>query len=344
MEPAIRFPFSDLPTEIALIVFKYAAKPTFSQKEEYKDKNPYATALSLCLVSRLARLTILPEFLHIVLLPERHNLKAFAFTLLMQKVYAKQESHLFFDYIPAVQRLWIGHSTDDLVWNASLEIDMTLLLPVLLAVPTLAIEVRYLDIIVKFMEASQPPRTDPNVDHEPSPFPWKTQTLTVEVYRKDVEIFHKIHKKSAFLASIPHVTYLIDLSPDSDIFRDISRGLKSPEIALKSWVRDIPWAYMESLETFSMVYPYLAPPYKIRSYIDQTRGVDLHVERLTVSAPLYRQNPESFPWVTAPFPVTLPGERIARTDGLSFKVTHGQGHFWRFYFTWEKVWACGLTD
>jgi hypothetical protein len=59
MKSSICYPFSVLPVEIALMIFKYAAKPMFSQKEEYKDKNPYANALSLCLVSRLVRLTVL---------------------------------------------------------------------------------------------------------------------------------------------------------------------------------------------------------------------------------------------------------------------------------------------
>ncbi|KIK39831.1 hypothetical protein CY34DRAFT_807837 [Suillus luteus UH-Slu-Lm8-n1] len=32
------------------------------------------------------------------------------------------------------------------------------------------------------------------------------------------------------------------------------------------------------------------------------------------------QNPEPFPWVTTPFPMTPPGKEIARTNDLSFKV------------------------
>ncbi|KAG2352985.1 hypothetical protein BDR07DRAFT_1615306, partial [Suillus spraguei] len=92
MEPAIRFRFSDLPREIALMVFKYAAEPTFSQKEEYADKNPYATALSLCLVSRLVRRTILPEFLHTISLRRCLSLKMFANALLMQKAYAEKKA------------------------------------------------------------------------------------------------------------------------------------------------------------------------------------------------------------------------------------------------------------
>ncbi|KAG2356988.1 hypothetical protein BDR07DRAFT_410761 [Suillus spraguei] len=56
----------DLPLELALLVLKYAAESTFSQKEKYAEKNPYADAISLCRVSRLVRRTVLPELLHTV--------------------------------------------------------------------------------------------------------------------------------------------------------------------------------------------------------------------------------------------------------------------------------------
>jgi hypothetical protein len=347
MESSTCFRFSDLPVEIALIVFKYAAEPTFSQEEEYNDKNPYENALSLCLVSRLVRRTVLPKLLHTVLLPTRRNLEAFAFSLLMQKVYAKQESDLFFDYTPAVQRLWLTETAKNLTLDAGLKQCITMLLPVILAVPTLAVERRYLSLIDESLEGSQSLITDPDVDHRPSPFIGKTLIVTVESYRLHIQNFQYIHqkpdKKSVLLASISHLTYLIELNPDSDLFRDISKGFKSPDLPLVTWMCDIPRDCMNSLKTFSVVYPHLGLPHKTTSFFNQ-KGVDLHVEQLTVSAPVYMQNPGSFPWVTAPFPMTPPGEEIARTDGHSFKVTHGQGRFRRFDFTWEKVWACGLTD
>lgn len=107
MEPANPSPFSNLPIEIALIVFTYAAKPTFSQEEKYDDKNPYSTAVSLCLVSQLVRRTILPEFLHTILLRRPNSVNMFENALRMQKAYAEKESDLVFDYISAIKRMWI---------------------------------------------------------------------------------------------------------------------------------------------------------------------------------------------------------------------------------------------
>ncbi|KAG1788651.1 uncharacterized protein HD556DRAFT_1190612, partial [Suillus plorans] len=94
----IRFTISDLPIEIALIVLTYAAKPTFSQEEKYDDKNPYSTAVSLCLVSRLVRRAILPELLQTILLRRPCGMNMFANALCMQKAYAEKESDLVFDY------------------------------------------------------------------------------------------------------------------------------------------------------------------------------------------------------------------------------------------------------
>ncbi|KAG1762383.1 hypothetical protein EDD22DRAFT_953120 [Suillus occidentalis] len=347
MRSSICYPFSVLPVEIALMIFKYAAKPMFSQKEDYNDKNPYANTLSLCLVSRLVRLTVLPELLHTVLLPTRRNLEAFASALELQKKYTEDKSHLAFDYTRAVQRLWLAEPGTNPILDDGLKQRITTLLPVLLTVPTLAVQPGYLSLIDESLEGWQSLRTDPNVDHGPSPVLGKTLIVTVKTYWFSSQTFRYIRqkrvKKSGFLASISHLTYLIELSLDSDTFRTISEGIKSPDRPLGFWMGDIPWNCMNSLKTFSVVYPHLGLPHNVVSFFSP-EGVDLHVQRLTVSAPVDLQNPTFFPSVTAPFAMTLPGEESAPTKGLSFKVTHDQGHFQMYDFTWEKVWACGLTD
>ncbi|KAG1818127.1 uncharacterized protein BJ212DRAFT_1298966 [Suillus subaureus] len=344
MEPAIRSRFSDLPLEIALNILNYAVEPTFSQEEKYDDQNPYATALSLCLVSRLVRRITPPKLLHTISLRRSDSVRMFANALLMQKAYAEEKSDLFFDYTSVVQKMWIGASAESEIFVYDLAPEISVLVPVLLAAPALAIDCYYLKLVVQSVEDASSSRADPNVDHGPSPFPGKTQSLTIMGHTTSHMIFQNIRKGSIFLASIPHLIYLIDLPMDSDIFRDISRGLKLTSFLLRPWLCDIPWTCMKSLETFSVVYPHLAEPYKIRSYIDHTRGVDLHVERLTVSAPLYKQDPESFPWMEPPFPVTHPGQKRIHSDGISVEVTNCREHFWRFHYTWDKLWACGITD
>ncbi|KAG1849589.1 hypothetical protein C8R48DRAFT_778520 [Suillus tomentosus] len=360
MESPIRSPFSGLPVEIATIIFEYAAEPTFSQREKYDDKTPYSTALSLCLVSRLVRRIVLPELLHTILLRRRYDVKKFVNALLMQKAYAQKQSDLFFDYTSAVQRMWISDFFDHSpnaqramvnhfflrhpLQEPEFELDMSVLVPVILAAPALAIDVYHLKLIVQSVEDAWTSRADANIDHEHSPFPSKTQNLTIIRHSSNWKIFENIPKGCAFLAPITQLTFLTDLDEESNTFRDISRGLKSPELSLCDWMKDIPWARMKSLEAVSAAYPHMAAPFSMRSYIDPTRGLDLHVERLTVSAPLYRQDPQFFPWATPPFSITDPGKKRVESDGLSFEVTRDQTHFCRFFCSWDRAWASGLTD
>ncbi|KAG1837412.1 hypothetical protein DFJ58DRAFT_633769, partial [Suillus subalutaceus] len=204
------FRFSDLPLEIALLVLKYAAVPTFSQKEEYAEKNPYETALSLCLVSRLVRRTILPDFLHTISLRRCDSMRMFAISVLMQKVYAEEESHLFFDYTSAVKRMWISHNdfTEQRFQDSETKLYMNLLVPVLLAVPELAIDWYNLKLVVQLVEDARTSCAGLDADHRHSLFPGKTQSLTIMGHSTDWEIFKHVRKGSIFLASIPHLTYL----------------------------------------------------------------------------------------------------------------------------------------
>jgi len=151
----------NLPIEIALIVFTYAAKPTFSQEEKYDDKNPYSTAVSLCLVSQLVRRTILPEFLHTILLRRPNSVNMFENALRMQKAYAEKESDLVFDYISAIKRMWI----DDLSYrgNSQFSQDMDVLVPVILATPALAINSYQLLRVMHSVQNAWDFYTGPNI-------------------------------------------------------------------------------------------------------------------------------------------------------------------------------------
>src|SRR6267154_4613505 len=89
-EPLTPFIFANLPTEIILIIFAYAARPTFCQNEDYESTNPYSSALALCRVSKLVRRAVLPVLLRTVLLTEDCNVSAFVHALRIQKAYAQQ--------------------------------------------------------------------------------------------------------------------------------------------------------------------------------------------------------------------------------------------------------------
>ncbi|KAG1867068.1 hypothetical protein C8R48DRAFT_671947 [Suillus tomentosus] len=358
-----------LPIKIVLTICKDAAQPTFSQREKYDIKSPYSTALSLCLVSRLVRRIILPDFLRTILLRRRHSLKKFANALLMQKAYAEKKSDLFFDYTSAVQRMWISDAFDYFVYAEarSEEEDfysffltskflskkdegrarnISVLLPVILAAPELAVDYGHLKHIIWSVQDAWSSHTDLNVDGHSS-FPGKTKNLTIIRQAQDSQLFYNTVKTFVFLTPIRHFTYLIDLADDSHIFRGISCGTDSPKFPVYLWMRDHTWDSMKSLETFSVVYPHLPPihDFKSISYAAYaTRGIDLHVERFTVSAALYKQDPKSFPWGPPWFPVMNPGNKRIHSDGVSFEVTPDKTYFSQYFWSWDKSWACGLTD
>ncbi|KAG1831599.1 hypothetical protein EV424DRAFT_1342955 [Suillus variegatus] len=339
MEPANPSPFSNLPIEIALIVFTYAAKPTFSQEEKYDDKNPYSTAVSLCLVSQLVRRTILPEFLHTILLRRPNSVNMFENALRMQKAYAEKESDLVFDYISAIKRMWI----DDLSYrgNSQFSQDMDVLVPVILATPALAINSYQLLRVMHSVQNAWDFYTGPNVSGH-SPFPGKPKSLTLTDLDVNSTLFHSILRGFIFLTWITHITCLADLQGASNSFCDTHRGLLSPEHPLRIWIRAIPWAWMKDLETFSIVYPHLTAHYDNNSYIDRTRGVDVHVERFTVPAAPYKQNPpNSRSWMAVLRSVK---DKKKVLDGLSFKVARDQTHLTQVLCSWDKAWASGLID
>ncbi|KAG1875876.1 hypothetical protein C8R48DRAFT_768730 [Suillus tomentosus] len=359
-----------LSIEIILTICKDAAQPTFSQREKYDIKNPYSTALSLCLVSRLVRRIILPNFLRTILLHRRHSIKKFANALLMQKAYAEKKSDLFFDYTSAVQRMWISDAFDYFVyaearlenqdspffWHArylfsnrdeARERNISVLLPVILAATELAVDRRHLRLIMHSVQDAWSSRTDLNVGGHSS-FPGKTKNLTIIRQAQDPDFIDYRVMTFVFLASIPHLTHLIDLAEDSHDFRGISCGLTSPlETARDFLRRDDIWDSMKSLETLSVVYPHLPPLNDLKSIsyaAYATRGIDLHVERFTMSVTLFNQHPNSFPWGPPWFPVTNPGHKRIHSDGISFEVTPDKTYFSQYFCSWDKAWACGLTD
>ncbi|KAG1849584.1 hypothetical protein C8R48DRAFT_677010 [Suillus tomentosus] len=357
-----------LSIEIILTICKDAAQPTFSQREKYDIKNPYSTALSLCLVSRLVRRVILPDFLRTILLRRRHSVKKFANALLMQKAYAEKKSDLFFDYTSAVQRMWISDAFDYFVyaearlenqdspvfWHArylfsnrdeARERNISVLLPVILAATELAVDRRHLRYIMHSVQDAWSSRTDLNVGGHSS-FPGKTKNLTIIRQAQDVVSIYDHVITFVFLASIPHLTHLIDLAEDSHDFRSISCGLTLPETT-EFFLRDDIWNSMKSLETLSVVYPHLPPLHDLESIsyaAYATRGIDLHVERFTMSVTLFNQHRNSFPWGPPWFPVTDPGNKRIQSDGVFFEVTRDKTYFSQYFCSWDKAWACGLTD
>ncbi|KAG2075754.1 hypothetical protein BDR04DRAFT_1091380 [Suillus decipiens] len=272
MEPPtpISFRFRDLPAELVLIIFKYAARPTFPRPGTIAPKNPYSSALSLSQVSKIVRRAVLPELLHTVLLPEARHVGAFIQALRMQKTYVNQNQRdLSFDYASRVHRMWIGECRgrlndfiDYLTLSAAepdSESDVSLLSPVILAVPSLAMEFFSLDILLGCLEyACSSSDIDLDVDRNNSPLPWSTKSLTLSgsVVAGWYNFVGYIHGYT-FLTTIQHLTLLT--STFYETFRhfegfcpnDIEpRGPKPCQVP--PWITRAP---LKKLQTFSMLIP-----------------------------------------------------------------------------------------
>ncbi|KAG2113071.1 uncharacterized protein F5147DRAFT_759398 [Suillus discolor] len=264
--------FSDLPAELALIIFKYAAQPDFTQPDTWGSKTPYSSALALSLVSKIVRRTVLPELLHTVSLPEARHVADFIQALRMQKTYIDQQQHdLSLDYTSHVHRMWFGYfhgplsnpqptfisSSIPSAAKPDSESDVSLLAPVILAAPSLAIE-----YCLKYACNSD---VDLNVDHKDFPLPWSTKSLTLSgsVTSRWWPFIGDIHGYT-FLTSIQHLTLLAP----------------SPyEVPL--WMARAPF---KQLQTFSMLISDGEPP--VAEYAPACSAKATQVELVTFPASL----------------------------------------------------------
>ncbi|KAG1808643.1 uncharacterized protein BJ212DRAFT_641872 [Suillus subaureus] len=264
--------FSDLPTELALLIFKYAARPNFAQPDTHTPKNPYSSALSLSYVSKVVRRTVLPELLYTVSLPEARHVAAFILALRTQKKYVDRDLSL--DYASCVHRMWIGEcrgplrdSNAPFITNFTpsaaepdSEPDVSLLAPVILAVPSLAIEFVSLDILLGCLKYVCNSDVDLNVDHINSPLPWSTKSLTLSgsISFRWWSFMGTIHGYT-FLTSIQHLTLL---SSDTcyethqhfagDCANDIEPQDSEP-YTVPFWMARAPF---KKLQTFSRLIPH----------------------------------------------------------------------------------------
>lgn len=275
MEPStpISFRFSDLPTELALLIFKYAAQPTFAQRAPYTSRNPYSSALSLSRVSKIVRRTVLPEILHTVLLPGTRHVAAFVRALRMQKTYVAQEQHdLSLDYSSCVRRMSIGASLrllrDPTVpffgFTPSLseldsEFDVSLLAPVILAVSSLEIDFGSLDILSGCLEHV----CNSDADVVNSSLSWSTKNLTLSggFSGRWWSFVGSVHGHK-FLASIQHLTLLSFTSVEEclpfqcDCVSEVECQNSEPYI-LPLWMTRAPFT---GLQTFSLAIPHIKFP------------------------------------------------------------------------------------
>ncbi|KAG2042169.1 hypothetical protein BDR03DRAFT_997079 [Suillus americanus] len=329
METISRASFDNLPTELILLIAKYAAEPTFAQPEQYVTKNPYSTARALCLVCRAVRRVALPEMLHTVLLGF-HNVRSFAHALRMQAEYAQTNSVLCLAYTRYIRNIWIGHP------KSVPESDLHLLAPVLLSVPSLAIDFSSMDLLTRCVEHAWT-HMDKNIDHQRSSPPWRTKTLTLSGMVIAPWRITGRPSGSAFLASVVHIIVLPHTQIDSNlhVIRRVTGVIGSQDYALPRWMRHAPWASFNRLESISLAFPRIEPRLNVYAFI---KGMNLQTELLTFPTSLVKGR-------RVPLEIKESAEtgdgHISLND-VRLVVSDSRVHFSVFHQEWKKVWACGL--
>ncbi|KAG1728907.1 hypothetical protein EDB19DRAFT_1832596 [Suillus lakei] len=348
MELITRFPYTELPVELALMILEYSARPTFDQADLYDARNPYLSALALCRVSKIVRRAVLPELLHTILLRDSIHVEKFVHALRIQKVHKQGGSDLHLEYAPRVHKMWIichgGNLKPAHLLNtprayalkpSESPLDISLLAPILLTAPSLALGWSSLDLLVECLEHAWKSRVATHVNNEHSPPPWSTQTLTLSCSPPTSgprwERLTDTPQGSTFLASISHLStnpYVCDYK--SHISRDY---------CLPLWMEVTPWASFKSLKTVFLPYPRIEP--SVNQFALIFTGIDSHVELLTLSASLLRDHCDCIPREIEAFAEIGPGEECIRSDDIRLKVSDSHIR-WYTRDGWEKVWACML--
>ncbi|OAX40292.1 hypothetical protein K503DRAFT_768694 [Rhizopogon vinicolor AM-OR11-026] len=359
METITRFPFVNLSTELCLLIFAYAARPTFAQTDDYDARNPYSSALALCRVSHIVRRAVLPELLRTVLLSEDSNVTAFVHALRMQKAYAEQWNHLHFAYEAHIRRIWIGEifqpppvaphgslSPNSLSYTSSdSEIDFSLLAPVLLGAQSLALDFSSLFLLHGCLYYAWHSHMDMKVRLGVGRFspPWSTKTLTLSGEHTPWRPFMNTTEGSAFLASTSRLIFLsptligAPLLPARGLCLDNDNRKESGEYKLPSWTTGVPWASFKSLQAVSMAFPQLSPI---------TSSEDVHIELLTFSAPQLLSYWALQDTGTYTSEDSMEG-RVSSIDNdvrITISRSHSRIHFCILCQDWEKAWACGLCN
>ncbi|KAG1775235.1 hypothetical protein EV702DRAFT_973442 [Suillus placidus] len=344
MQATSPFPFANLPTELVLLIFAHAATPTFVKTGDNEPKNPYASALSLCRVSKIVRRTVLPELLRTILLPEYNNLIAFLRALRMQHAFALQENDLRFDYAGRVDRIWFGQICEpplrapvrrSFALSTTSKLDFfSLLAPVLLSTPSLALGFESLWILYGCLESAwnshmnDPERTHPL---------WRTNNLTLVGGYKRWRPLTSTAEGSAFLASISRLSFLsitkaeTHLLPTYDPCFDDLEHRKHP---LPEWMKSVPWDLFKRLRTVSLALPRIVLTAAAKASLSE-ENVD--VELLTLIDP-----PHSAYWEPKDINAyTESGEGRIVSVGVRVKLRHSPIQV-SVSFDWEEAWARGL--
>ncbi|KAJ6576836.1 hypothetical protein B0H10DRAFT_2101723 [Mycena sp. CBHHK59/15] len=219
------FPFSRLPTELALEIVRVAALPSYEDKAAPRPS--YATARSLAAVSHAIRSATMPHLLHSVVLASPTQALYFIDAILLQKQLSARSSPLALDYTALVRRFWSTECwepmMDDLRYY---DPDYGALYEIIRGVDALGLNFRALNVLYNGLASAC---ADPVRD-------WTCRRVT---FAGELSRWRPLTSNTAGLAFLGHVTHLTLWIPTHD-----DPPQPSP---VPSWVQAVPFAAFHSL-------------------------------------------------------------------------------------------------
>ncbi|KAJ7496966.1 hypothetical protein FB451DRAFT_1209422 [Mycena latifolia] len=224
------FPFTLLPTELALEIIRVASLPAY--EDPTTPRPSYATALSLASVSHTMRSATMPHLLHSVVLSSSPQVLSFIDSILLQKHFSTSSSALALDYTKLVRRFW---STE--CWEPLMDdppdycIDYGVLYEVIRGVDSLGLNFRSLHLLYNGLTS---PGVDPAKD-------WECRHVTFAGSLPRWKPLTSNTEGMAFLSRITHLTLWIPTHGNP--------WLPPPtqENPVPHWIRDIPFSSFRNL-------------------------------------------------------------------------------------------------
>ncbi|OJA11788.1 hypothetical protein AZE42_07382 [Rhizopogon vesiculosus] len=344
MNHTARFPFVNLPIELVMLILRFAAHPNFAPYTGRRRINPYSSALAFCHVSKVVRRAVLPEMLETVMLTEEDHVIEFLHALRMQKEYSQQGHRLSFDYIPHIYRIWVGGICEPRRWAfpdpimnclpTKPEIDFSILAPVLLSAPSLALNDDNLYLLEGCVKVALHGAFDTDIWHGRDQPLWRTTVITLLGFINPFHLEEYISDGSAFFTSLSRVVFA------PPVISDDSNSMFAGPL-------NIPWWMSEFLQ--STILQAISVPRSFVKFPDikEPEVSGMRVDIVTVPTPAALDDSVSLS-------DDLPGQAIDAKQEESHKIMDprsGEGIVWRveyrpicgysLWVNWEEAWIHG---
>lgn len=229
-----QFPFTDLSTELALEIIRFACVPD-PHIELTKPRPYYATALALSSVSHAVRRAAVPHLLHTVILISADHVLAFIDTIALQVHHHQSHSPLALNYTRLVRRFWSTECWEPLVEESSDNpLNYSALYEIMRSTESLGLNFRSLHLLYNGLESVN---ANPELD-----WTCKRVTLAGDFWR-----WSPLTSSHQGLTCLRQLTHLVVWIPDNR-----TDPIAPEESPLPKWVHSIPLGSMPNLTHFAV--------------------------------------------------------------------------------------------